>query len=343
MYLWKNNMPTKKLEFPIHDTDRYRARIKFQTVEVIPISVGSVRDAFNSNTTDAALAGNSELGGTNTLDLGQKLERKSIIKKFAEATAASGNNILKKQQKRLTNESCTLYLPPSIQIQDGVQYENMEFGSFASALNNIVNGGSSGADAAIKAIKESSIFSDVAKLARSEFESQDLARVGISKLVNKFGAVGGAVRSSLQTTPNPNMRAIFKSVNLREFSWSFKLIPNSQKESEEIAEIISWFRQNLYPSGVERAGIIVGYRFPPMFRVRLFYGSSQMDQQRFFFKDMHMKSFNANYNSGGMGFHDDGEFSEVDISMSFVETETLTREDLDDGKRWTMLDGLGVG
>tara|TARA_R100000541_G_scaffold1902_2_gene7024 strand:+ start:3879 stop:4901 length:1023 start_codon:yes stop_codon:yes gene_type:complete len=336
MYLWKKNMPGNRLEFPIHERDRYKARIRFETLVIDPIEVGSVINAHAANSTDKRMGiGPSGL-----------LSADALSRAFQEkGQLFNTKEILKKQVKRRSGETCHLYMPPSIQIQDGVMYENMEFGTFATGLNDILNSGSGGVTAVAKALKESSIFTDAAKIMRSEFESQDLARVGISKLVNKFGSAGGAVRSSLQTTPNPNMRAIFKSVNLREFSWSFKLIPNSKIEAEEIKDIINWFRRNLYPEGIVRGGIVVGYRFPPMFRIHLLYDSKEMNRtnEAFIFKDMHMKSFNATYNSGTAGFHAGGDYSEVDISISFVESETFTRQDFDKTNARTMLDGMGVG
>jgi len=336
MYLWKKNMPGNKLEFPIHERDRYKARIRFETLDIDPIEVGSVINAHAANSTDKR-TGIGPSGFLSADALSRAFQEKGQLFNTKE--------ILKKQVKRRTGETCHLYMPPSIQIQDGVSYENMEFGSFATGLNDILNSGSSGMGAIGKALTESSIFTDAAKLLRSEFESQDLARVGISKLVNKFGSFGGAVKSSLQTTPNPNMRAIFKSVNLREFSWAFKLIPNSKIEAEEIKHIINWFRRNLYPEGIVRGGIVVGYRFPPMFRIHLLYDSEEMNRtnEAFIFKDMHMKSFNATYNSGTAGFHAGGDYSEVDISMSFVESETFTRQDFDKTNARTMNDGMGVG
>tara|TARA_Y100000389_G_scaffold67568_1_gene63926 strand:+ start:18788 stop:19813 length:1026 start_codon:yes stop_codon:yes gene_type:complete len=337
MYLWKKNMPGNRLEFPIHERDRYKARIRFETLVIDPIEVGSVINAHAANSTDASNFGAiAPEEFQNFLDLGGS---------FSQKLSFNTKEMLKRQVKRRSGETCHLYMPPSIQIQDGVMYENMEFGTFATGLNDILNSGSGGIAAVGKALKESSIFTDAAKIIRSEFESQDLARVGISKLVNKFGSAGGAVRSSLQTTPNPNMRAIFKSVNLREFSWSFKLIPNSKIEAEEIKDIINWFRKNLYPEGIVRGGVVVGYRFPPMFRIHLLYDTKEMDHtnEAFIFKDMHMKSFNATYNSGSSGFHAGGDYSEVDISMSFVESETFTRQDFDQTNARTMLDGMGVG
>ena len=52
---------------------------------------------------------------------------------------------------------------------------------------------------------------------------------------------------------NPNMELLFNGVNLRSFKFSFKLTPRSQKEAEEIRDIITFFKFNMAPAVGENA------------------------------------------------------------------------------------------
>lgn len=55
---------------------------------------------------------------------------------------------------------------------------------------------------------------------------------------------------------NPNMELLFNGVNLRTFKFSFKLTPRSQKEAEEIRDIITFFKYNMAPSVGENTNFL---------------------------------------------------------------------------------------
>ena len=40
----------------------------------------------------------------------------------------------------------------------------------------------------------------------------------------------------------------------------------------------------------------------------------------------YLRNFSATYNSSGMGFLDGGDFTEVDVSMTFIESSTLHKK-----------------
>ena len=126
---------------------------------------------------------------------------------------------------------------------------------------------------------------------------------------------------------------IFRAVNIREFSFDFKMVPTSKREQEEIKNIVSFFRTNLYPEVIklEATGgnsIDAGYKFPDLFEIKLMYDGKDLakDNPNLSFKHMYLKSFTASYNSTG-GFYKDGEFNEVSIQVSFAEEFTLNKAD----------------
>ena len=59
-----------------------------------------------------------------------------------------------------------------------------------------------------------------------------------------------AIRIGLQARLNPNTKANFRSVNLREFSFVFKFIGTSKRETREIRNIIKFFRKEAYPDHI---------------------------------------------------------------------------------------------
>ena len=55
--------------------------------------------------------------------------------------------------------------------------------------------------------------------------------------------IAGAIESTSKITTNPNVRALFKNVPLRNFSFTFQLVPTSQQEARMVEDIIKIFRE----------------------------------------------------------------------------------------------------
>lgn len=239
---------------------------------------------------------------------------------------ANTNQFTGKSNKRTkgSGQKCILYLPQSVQIADGATYDNINLGRIGEGIRRGVSEGND----VIETVAGSSI--DAFKSAISAMRvgaalsgPAGQAAIAAASETVLGQTIGGAVRSGLQVTANPNTRAIFRSVPLREFTFSFKMIPTSSFESEMIKNIIKYFREQLYPEAIEitgTGGFAVGYFMPNVFNIEMAYRGRQVATK---ILPSYLRNFNAVYNSSAMGFHNDGNFSEVDITMSFVEQETL--------------------
>lgn len=314
--------------FPIEDQDTYAARIQFSVHEVTPPSVTdsvkfSAKNAASS--TDSLSA--ADFSGTGDPGLNAAVEAaKPTFEQ--QARSIQGKLLTPLTISATPRERCILYMPQSIQVQDGVQYDNVELGVLGTAMKDMLSAGATGLSAGSKAIGAS-----ITSFLKGNTTATDQSRVALTRLANFGGsAVSGATRMALQTAPNPNVRAIFKAVSLREPAFTFKLIPKSKRESEEIIKIVDFFRENMYPEeitdNIAGTDIPIGYKFPDLFRVKILYNNRERREPVMKYKDMYLKSFSANFNSSGMGFHEGGDFSEVDITVNFIESETLSRNDV---------------
>lgn len=110
------------------------------------------------------------------------------------------------------------------------------------------------------------------------------------------------------------------------------MIPTSPAETEEIKKIVHTFRKHLYPKTIELegTGIPIAYRFPNVFQIDMYYGDKNLGDinPSLKFQRMYLRNFSANYNPNSMGFHKNGDFNEVQISLTFTETKALTYEDI---------------
>jgi hypothetical protein len=144
-------------------------------------------------------------------------------------------------------------------------------------------------------------------------------------------AITGAVKLNNKVTSNPNTRALFNAVPLRTFTFTFKMIPNSRQEAQNVREILAFFRKELYPEKIMFGDtqLSLGYKFPNKFRIRMYYGQGNNKRQvGFKIHDCYLTDISTVFNASSMGMHYDGNFTEVDLSLSFMEAKAISREDI---------------
>lgn len=221
-----------------------------------------------------------------------------------------------------------LYLPAQISISDGVNYENLSLGAIGAGVEAGVRSG----QGALSSLKRG-----VTDATRSAFDvltgnatAGSAGRLAAVRLAEYSApdTVSGAIRSGLATSVNPNTRSLFKSVNLREFSFTFTLIANSASEAQEIEDIIKYFRTELYPESIDVNGLSLGYNFPNKFQITFDYNNIEVGTK---ILPSHLRSMQTVYNPNSMGWHADGKPSEVQITLAFGEARTLSKSDISGG------------
>lgn len=303
------------LNFPLSNQDDYKGRIKFDVWKTIPPSLGKRSVSIVKSVVEGS---DTELEGSGDTSLFDPRGR--------DQRGNSGGNLIGGSREVRTGNMCSIYLPQSIQIQDGVALENVDLNVFGASLERGLRSGSGPLEALFNSTSET--VGSITDFFKGNV-SQDAARAAVSRLSGfASDTVSGAVRSALQTTPAPNTRAIFKSVNLREFSFSFNMIPKSKREAEEIKRIIQFFRTELYPETIEVGGIPVAYKFPNKFAISIEYDNKKVATG---ILKSYLRNFQTNYNPSSMAFFEDGNFQEIQISMSFVEARTLEKKDIQRG------------
>jgi len=238
----------------------------------------------------------------------------------------------------------TMYFPPSMSFVDNVAYDtNAELGTVGAATLAGMEGGASGFAAAGRALMgEGKALLDVIKggegsvnnLSEGATDSLKLAVAKVNNRYNPSSAFRNAAVLANRFIVNPNVRAIFRGVNIREFQFQFKLIATSPEEARAVQKIIKHFRKELYPKGFPvnfgSASADIGYHFPNAFKI-IFKFQGRRNKNLPKIKPCYLRSFNATINPTGGGFRNDGQPKEIDISMAFVEHETLKSLDVEKG------------
>jgi hypothetical protein len=127
------------------------------------------------------------------------------------------------------SDSIILYTPPQIKTTYAANYESAEAGVAAGFL------GVRSVEDVIKAAKG---FGGVLGI---EALSQAVA------LIPGAGDVKAVLTKKYGTAINPNIEMVFKSVPMREFTYTYEFAPRNQKELDSITKIINLFKFHMQP------------------------------------------------------------------------------------------------
>lgn len=310
------------MKYPLdNNTDQYEGKIIFLPKVEKYIDAAKTAEDVVSNLSSSVGQFEETSGSSDTGLPSNRSTRavKSNVKKVVAPRTTYG---------RSAGGAITLYLPQAITIQDGVQYETLNLGIIGATAEKAVQQGS-GLGAAAFAALENAGNSAMDLITNRNGLGSTMAGLAAVRLAQNGGEkTRGVVGGAFGIATNPNTRALFKSVNLREFSFSFKMIASSAAEANAIEDIIKTFRTELYPETINQAGVAVGYYYPNKFSIQMSYKGNRVGTK---FLDSNLKAVNVVYNPSSMGWHADGKPSEVDLTLSFGEPRTLDAQDIRDG------------
>lgn len=209
-----------------------------------------------------------------------------------------------KEIELVDSTNIALYMPRGIQFSDNMQYANVQGGMTEAVIQTI--GGL--------------LTGDVKAESLGENKDAYLARLAASTGSNILASMSRLNQQSARVTLNPNEYVLFDAPSIREFSLTFKFMPSSEQESQEVEAIVRVFRTNMYPE-LDANGTI--YKFPSAFQIR-YENSKGMIK----FPQVVLKGCNVQYNANSMSYHEGGRPIEIDMTLTFSELTPLSRVDV---------------
>ena len=200
-----------------------------------------------------------------------------------------------------------LYQPPGVSVSDSTNYTTMNVGTIRGGVQLATN------------------------FTQGNLTSGDMAALGLmskDKLLTPGGTFekltsGTALKMGVAT--NPYTRTAYDSTNIRNFSFSFKLVAESEKEQKAIRGIERTFRKFLYP---KRAGAIA-LAYPPLCNIQFFAEGGKRNEYMPNIKPSYLTTLDAVYNETASAVHKGtGAPIELSLTVSFQEERILTRDDL---------------
>jgi len=226
-------------------------------------------------------------------------------------------------------DSVAIYLPPNVQSTTSAQYQGIEQGAlglaaagggkffdamrrndFASAAGILTGTGGN--------LIAAGLQKALAGAADLFFDSE-----GASDLYNK--AFGNAT--------NPYMEVFFGGMELRTFQYNFTFAPRNQDETDDVQAIIQLFRFHMAP---ELQGENMRYlTLPSTFDIHYMYQHSKdISKENNFYNLIAtcvLTNVDVNYTPNGVKSFQDGAPTSMTMSLSFTETELLTKERIEQG------------
>lgn len=226
-----------------------------------------------------------------------------------------------------------MYFPLTMQFNDNAQYDNAPLGALGAGVEAAVQGGQGALEAAISEAGKS--FTSIIDVATGNDELGNTAfKLGAARAIDKVNSISSGVANALtlqnRTIINPNIRALFRGVGLREFTFQFKMIARSQRESEEVRQIVKHFREQMYPDVYSIGTADIGFKFPNMFQIDFRYNGSNNRNIPKIHK-CYLRTVSTTVNPTGGAMRRDGAPNEIDLTLSFVEHKTLNQKDVRNG------------
>ena len=229
---------------------------------------------------------------------------------------------------RRIQESIAIYLPPNVEDTTNAAYNDMRTGlaGFLAARGEQI-ASTQDAERIAKELLGSAggVLSGAALRAVSEVAEMALGAEGTTQLVNK--AFGQA--------DNPYMEVLFDAMQLRTFTYNFIFAPKNEKETEEVQKIIQIFRFHMAPE--LRGGQSRFLGLPSQFDIHYMYlpmGQTNEAKENLYYNRIAtcvLQNCVTNYTPDGVKSFEDGAPTKITMTLTFKETELLTKEKINQG------------
>ena len=231
----------------------------------------------------------------------------------------------------LEDRHVSLFLPMNIQQMENVSVGPENLGPIGGAVSAALMGGS-GSLASVASSALSAGLGGIGDMMTGNV-SGEFGSLIANRLVSKLNTSAGlGVQNATRIQVSPNTRSIFKQVNIREWSFTFQMIPTSEEESIVIENIIDFFRMEQLPVelGAGDTGVSVAYRFPNLMTIEANYMTDDGEQIPIItrFLPAYLQAVDVTYNTTAMSFYDNGKYHDATMSLKFIEYRPLNKHDI---------------
>lgn len=324
-----------RMRFSLHQVDAYTVSTSsLKSYFDIPLIAAGIRGKdLTDNAKSAYVPGTPTGFEANEYGDGDTPVATAIAAKDTQANddvKKSNGGITDVKTKRVTNSPIIqMYMPQSLVFNDDVAYGQSNLGPGGLTAIGALNAGSSLTGAVARGISEG--MESIFNLATGQISgaAASVAAARATQFIPKVG-LRTAAATALQVGINPGTRTMFEQPNIRNFTFTFRLISTSSAEATQIEKIIQTFREEMYPETIDMInGVPAGYKFPNLFKIEFDFIGAKAKVPMIQFS--YLRSCQVTYNPNSMVFHADGQPTEVDMTLVFQEYRALSKQDIQKG------------
>lgn len=212
---------------------------------------------------------------------------------------AAGVGGFNKPVKRLKT-AIALHMPTSLNIKYGVSYDETET-STLQGVNQLLHANNAPA----------------------------AANAGAFATAFALNKAPGVLQALSKTAPNPMKEQIFKAVDNRTFSFSYRFAPRDETEAMHVLNIINQFKFHMHPEYKDDVGFL--YIFPSEFDI-VYYSGSEENNKIHKHVSCVLIEMSVNYTPNGVwSTFDNGMPTQIEMQLTFKELATLDKQKIQKG------------
>ena len=248
------------------------------------------------------------------------------------SASLQGLSSIRKTTRRI-KDSIALYLPANVTDTTSATYDDSPTGILGVGLTDILK-----VTEALGTTGTAKDFENAGKIGGKllkDFATDAFRRAGAAFAEGLTGAEGALPLANkvFGQADNPFVEMFFNSMNVRTFTYNFNFAPRNEDETMEIQEIIQLFRFHMAPELQSQNSRYL--TLPSEFDIHYMYkandGNSYENDYYNRISTCVLENVSTNYTPNGVKSFADGAPTQITMSLSFRETETLTKEKINQG------------
>jgi hypothetical protein len=233
-------------------------------------------------------------------------------------------------------DSIAIYLPPNVTDTTGASYSN-------EAEMGIVGMAAAGGGEFVNALRRKDYAGAVKGLGGAAVDL--LSATALNLGARALGEIGelamdvdaedlkSLANKAFGRATNPYMEVLFNKAEMRTFDYNFTFTPRSEEETEDVKKIIKMFRFHMMPE--LRGSNSRFLTLPSTFDIHYMYQMtpSLAVENSFYTKiaTCVLTNCDVNYTPNGVKSFASGAPTQITMNLSFMETEQLTKQHVDQG------------
>ena len=272
------------------------------------------------------LGGDQLIEGSSTIDAAELDPNKKSVYRESQNTA-----LVDRPPTTRLDTAIALYMPPTVSVTYTANYTDTEIGAGAIAAQDVFSGWQdSGFEGGVKELMSDKTTAAVV---------DGLKKAALTTVGNVPGFQGTRELYEMEAgfIMTNRMELAFKGLPKRGFQYTFKMIPKSEQEAEEVRNIVTAFKMNMLPEMMGEKG--EGFtgknlKIPNTFDIKYMYVGIE-NQYLHKISTCVLESMNITYGGDRYKTFDGNESGappvETTITLNFKEMELITKDRAEEG------------